>query len=76
MSTYQWANVALMGMVMQGVWIVRTHGKDIDTLLISLGIAVMAAGVVQALRGMQKQIDELKSISGNPAAEDDAKQKD
>ena len=56
-------------MIMQGMWIVQTHGKDFNTILISLGIATTAGGVIQALRGMQKQIDELKSAAGTAEAD-------
>lgn len=76
MNTYQWANIALMGMILMGIGIGQAYGKDSDTALIVAGIAAMAAGVVQALRVLQKQIDELKAASESPAAENDANPKD
>ena len=59
MNTYQWANVALLGIMMQVVWIGRT--LDRNSLILALGIAVMGAGLIQGLRVVQKQLDLLKA---------------
>jgi len=76
MNTYKWANLALMGMLLLGIGIGRACGNDSDTILVYPGIALMAAGVVQALRGMQKQIDEMKSDSEKPVASNDTNPRD
>ncbi len=66
MNTYQWANVALLGIMMQVAWIGRALDKN--SLLLALGIAVMGAGVIQGLRGMQKQLDAL--TAGSPCTDE------
>jgi hypothetical protein len=70
MNTYRWATVALLGIMVQVVWIGRA--LDESSLPLALGVAVMGAGVIQGLRGMQKQLDAL--TVGSPRTDEKSSQ--
>ena len=71
MEKYVYIAVAGLGIALVGVEFNGGKGR-----MIAWGLAICVAALTVGLRVLQKQIDELKSASGSPVAEGDAKPKD
>jgi len=68
MNVYQMSMVAVMGLCISMAGISKLIGDSVYPFVI--GFAVCIAFLVQAVRTLQKQIDELKSgAEGKPSAQ-------
>jgi uncharacterized membrane protein YqgA involved in biofilm formation len=68
MNVYQMSMVSVMGLCIAMVGIGKLIGDSVYPFVI--GLAVCIAFLVQAVRTLQKQIDELKSPAGSRSAEE------